>query len=82
VALAHEGGERLAVAAHDDVPVLLGDGAVVGEAVELVVAGPLPHLGDDDLDLVRLAGLGEDRAERLGVRVREAAAVTSRRSYW
>jgi hypothetical protein len=54
--------------------VLLGDRAVVGQPVELVVRGPLPHLGDDELDLVRLAGLGEDRAEGLRVGVGQAAA--------
>ncbi len=68
------GGQRLAGAAHDDEAVLLGDRPVVGEAVELVVGGRLPHLGDDELHLVRLAGLGEDRAEGLGVGVGEPAA--------
>ncbi len=57
--------------AHDDEPVLVADRPVVGEAVDLVGLRGAAHLGDDDLDLVRLGLLGEDRPEGLGVGVGE-----------
>ena len=61
--------------AHHGVVVLVGDLAVVGEPVDRVVGGGVPHLGHEQLDLVGLlAAAGEDRAEGLGVGVREAAA--------
>ena len=71
---AQQGGDRLALPADDDRAVLLGHRAVVGQPVELVLRGGAPDLGDDELHLVRLAGLGEDRAERLGVGVGQPAA--------
>jgi hypothetical protein len=55
--------------------VLVGHLPVVGEAVELVVGSLVPDLGDEDLHLVGLVATGgEDRAERLGIGVGEAAS--------
>src|SRR5699024_3194005 len=45
------------------------DGAVEGDAVDLVVVRGVTDLGDDDLDLPRLEALTEDRAQCLGIDV-------------
>jgi len=73
-ALAQRRRDRLGLPAHHDEAMLVGDRAVVGEAVHLVLSGGLAHLRDHDLDLVGLGLLGEDRAERLRVGVGQAAA--------
>ena len=54
----------------------VGDRAVVGDAVELRRLGlaEVRDLGHAQLDLVGLGLLGEDRAERLGVHIRQLAA--------
>ena len=60
-------------ATHHAVPLHVGDLAVVGEPVDLVVGGVVADLGDEQLHLVRLlAAAGEDRAEGLGVGVGQA----------
>ena len=65
--------EPFRLPAHDDVAVLVGDRAVVREPVDLVARRRAADLGDDDLDLERLGLRGEHRAERLRVRVGQAA---------
>ena len=53
---------------------LVGDRAVPGDPVDLVGVRRGADLGDHDLDLERLSGrFAEDRAQRLGVPVRDAA---------
>ena len=70
-----EGGDHgFWLATHDDETVLLGNRSVVRQSVELVVLAGRPHLGDGNLDFIGLTRLREDRAERLGVRVRETSA--------
>ena len=77
-ALTHDGADRLGHAAHHHEGALVEDRPVVGQPVHLVGLGRVPHLGDDDLDLVRLGLLGEDRAEglRVGVGQRPPGDVT------
>ncbi len=71
--LGKAGRDLLGGPAHHDEAALVGDRAVVGQAVDLVPIGGGPDLRDDDLDLDRL-GLGrEDGAELLGVGVGQAA---------
>ncbi len=50
-------------------PAFVRDRPVVGQPVDLVGDGILADLRDDDLHLVRLDAVGEDRAEGLGVEV-------------
>ena len=81
VPLVEVAADLVGVAADGDRPVLVDDGAVVRQPVDLVVLGRGAHLRDDQLHLVRLlADAGEDRAERLGVDVGQRRAVTSSRS--
>ncbi len=68
-------GDHVGRSTHHGEAVLVGDLAVVGEPVELVVVRDVTDLGDEDLHLVGLlAARGEDRAECLGVGVGQAAA--------
>ena len=60
-------GDRLGVAAQHGKAVLVGDRALVGDVVQLVLA--LTQLGHQDLDLERLHLVGEDIAEILRVEV-------------
>jgi hypothetical protein len=55
------------------VAVLVGDGAVEQHVVDLVAAGVLARLADEDLDLVGLHLLREDRRQRLRVGVGQVA---------
>ena len=64
-------GQILGMSADRDEPVLVGDAAVEQHVVERGARDVAVHLSDQDLDLVRLHLLGEDRRERLGVRVGE-----------
>ena len=66
--------EVLGLTAHHDVAVLVGDRAVVGEPVDLVVVRRPADLGDDELDLQRLGLGGEHGAEGLRVRVGQGRA--------
>ena len=67
--------DRLGRATHHGDVVLLDDLAVEGEPKDLVVLGRVPHLRDEDLDLVGLLGArGEDRAQGLGIGVGQAAS--------
>ncbi|MDQ0712214.1 hypothetical protein QFZ55_001666 [Streptomyces luteogriseus] len=73
MALVQIAADLLGVAAHRDRAVLVHDGTVVRQPVDLVALGRLADLGDDQLHLVRLlGGAGEDRAQRLRVDVRQA----------
>ncbi len=74
VALVQVAADLLGVAADRDRAVLVHDRPVVRQPVDLVALRGLPHLGDHQLHLVRLLrGAGEDRAQGLGVDVRQAA---------
>ena len=68
-------GDLLRLPSEDGAALFVHDGAVVEDVVQLVVLDRLPHLRDEDLDLVRLHLVGEDLAEGLAVRVGERARV-------
>ena len=75
VPLLEVGRHDVGRAPHHRVTVFVGDLAVVGEPVDLVVLGGVSDLGDEELHLVGLlATAGEDRAERLGVGVGQPPA--------
>jgi hypothetical protein len=74
VTFGEDGRGGLRGAAHRDETVLVADGAVIREPVDLVARRVCADLGDDDLDLVRLRLLREDGAEGLRVDVGERAA--------
>ncbi len=65
---------RVAGTAHRHEAAFVGDRPVVGEPKDLVAVAVDAHLGDHDLDLEGLGLLGEDGAERLGVRVGQRAS--------
>ncbi len=69
------GVDGLGLSTEDTEAILVHDRAVVEDVVQLVVAGLLPYLGHEDLDLHRLELVGEDLPEDLGVLVGEAAGV-------
>ena len=52
---------------------LVGHRTVIGQAVDLVLVDVRTDLGDDDLDLVGLGLLGEDRAQSLSVGIGKSA---------
>ena len=56
-------------------PFFVLHGAVVQDVEQLVVAGGIADLRDEDLDLVRLHLVREDLPERLRVRIGERAGV-------
>ena len=66
--------DRLGGAAHDHELRLVGDRAVVGDAVELVAVGGLADAGHAQLHLVGLLLLDERGAQHLGVEVGEHPA--------
>ena len=68
--------DRFGRAAHHHEMRFVGDRPVIGDAVELGRLGlaEMCDLGHAQLDLVGLGLLGEDRAERLRVHVRQLAA--------
>src|SRR5690554_6940349 len=63
--------ELFSLAAHDHEALLVRDGAVVGQPVDLVARLVDADLRHDKLDLERLGLRGEHGAERLGVGVRK-----------
>ena len=67
--------DLLRLTAEDGAALLVHDGAVVEDVVQLVVLDRLPHLRDEDLDLVRLHLVGEHLPEGLAVGVGERACV-------
>ena len=68
-------GDGVGLAAEDRMPFLVLHGAVVEDVEQLVVAGGIADLGDENLDLVRLHLVREDLPERLRVRIGERAGV-------
>src|SRR6201991_1945967 len=68
------GADRVGGAAHDHELRLVGDRAVVGDAVELVAVRRLADRGEAELHLVGLLLLDEGGAEHLGVEVGEHPA--------
>ncbi|OQA39780.1 MAG: hypothetical protein BWY52_03025 [Chloroflexi bacterium ADurb.Bin325] len=73
-AVGDQGTEFIGGTPHRHEPTFVGDGAVEPQPVQLVLFPIVADLGHDDLDLVRLLCLGEDRAERGGIGVRQTAA--------
>jgi hypothetical protein len=69
------GLDRLSVSAQDREARLVGDRALVGDAVELRGARRVAQLCDENLDLERLLALREHVAEVLGVVVRQGPDV-------
>src|SRR4029078_11382345 len=68
VVLGEVARDHVARAADHGVLLLVGDLAVVGEPVDLVVLGRVADLGNEDLDLIGLlAAAGADRAQRLRI---------------
>src|SRR5699024_6986053 len=73
--LPHAGGEFLGGTAHHHISGFVGDRAVVGEPVDLVLLLPGAHLGDHDLGLQGFGLRGEHRPHRLGVGIGQGASV-------
>ena len=67
--------DRLGLAPEHRVAVLVGDGPLVGDVVELRGREPGAQLGDQDLDLERLHLVGEDLPEVLRVEIGERAGL-------
>lgn len=62
--------DLLRIATDRDRTMLIDDRTVMRQPVNLIALRRLPHLGDDQLHLVRLLGrTREDRAQRLGVHI-------------
>ena len=68
-------GDGLGLPAQHGVAVLVGDGPLVGDVVQLVRSQPGAQLGHQDLDLERLHLVGEHLAEVLGVEVGQRTGV-------
>ena len=73
--LGHPLGDGLGLAAEDGEAVLVGDGPLVGDVVQLVGPAVGAQLGHQDLDLEGLHLVGEDVAQELGVEVGQRPGV-------